>query len=686
MDSGKNGASWRVSLAILIFTITVFASISSVQAGWNPVKDIGKAVGSVFRGVGGVFGQGLAGFAQPTITETANAIQRVADDTLAKAEATGGRLIDKIVNDTNLAAEARIKQVSAVVTTQIEDVDKRVREHLAKVDEILALKLGSADIIATRQINNVELALTAVIRYASVIALITAALAILFYFAASRWRPNVNIETLGPGLAYGVVLAGVFSAIAFGASWFLRPPSENRMDLIAEQLVASFKDSIQTDDFDSAVFFASQYSSLDAAKLAPRFLVQFADLQRDLRKRSALFTSESGSRELFARVAQISKTWEVVSNDLDPKLTFLRYEVPATAAMIAWQNSLTVSEQLRAGCAAAGALYEFGRLVPEPANRLAQASGYVWLSASYLHWLLETDPAWVAENRGQLCNATVPAATFPNDWMAQSIAVAQGFTANEGGAPPAIEAIFKYNILSAGFYKDVVRLYGNAVISDNQYRAYSKKEQIDAAKLLRNEALAAIGTRWVEYSQQLNAMPGLDKKDIVLSMAGLPLGIIARQQLMPGSDRPEPTADAPSIVPPAPDRLGVGDLAGCRQLFDAVATLYEPVTFEALCINQQVVDAQLRTFEKDLQVAFAPDNEIELRLRELAKTYKTNASDMLSLTTNMVGCIEYVDSMWVPCTTPGAKTSRFIDWLATPKNAAVPAGVSDGALRVAMAR
>lgn len=675
---------------ISVNVIIIFASlffVSTTQA-WNPIKDIGNAVGSVFRGVGSVFGQGLAGFAQPTITEAANSFQRIADTTLAKAEASGERLIDKLVKDADAAATQRITQVSAAMTTHIDDVDKRVRENIAEVDEMLSLKLGSADIIATRQINSVEIALTSVVRYASSIVLITAILAVLFYIVASRWKPNASIHTLGPGVVYGLGLLAVFSAIAAGASWVLQPSSADRMDEIEKQLIAAYSDSIQTEDFDSAVFFASQYRSLEAAKLAPRFLVQFADLQRDIRKRSALFTSESGSRELFARVAQIGKTWDAVSGDLDHNLSFLKYEVPATSAMIAWQNSLTISEQMKAGCIAAAALSEFDAQTKGVDNRLNLASGYIWLSASYLNWLVQTDPSWKGGGLAAICSNEIPAGTLPEDWMTAAIGLGDELVKNPALAPPGIEAVFQYNVLSAEFYRDVLPRYADAVIGDTQYRAYADQAQVDVAKVSRDAALLLISERWAEYTQKIKAIPGLTKKDIVLSMSGLPLGIVARAKLMTGNDRPAPTPEIP--LPGAPERIALTDLAVCKASFADVEGLFEPTVFETLCLNQQTVDTSLRNFEQRLQVAFQPDNNIEVRLKGMADDFRKDGGDMLALTTNLLACISYIDTgskRWEPCSKEQPRNPvRFVDWLAQNTSKDVASSQPEGATRIAMAR
>ncbi|MFC3326797.1 hypothetical protein [Mesorhizobium cantuariense] len=683
--------SCRAFLLACLISLSLVSTVEVSKAGWNPLKDIGNAVGSVARGIGGIFGQGLAGFAGPTVTETANTFQRVANETLLRVEGTGGRLIDKLVKDANVAAEARIVQVSAVLTAQIEDVDVRIREHIAKVDEVITTKLGSADIIATRQINNFEIAAMNVVRYASLVMLISVALAILFYVAASRWRPDMNVAKLGPGLVYGVALLGLFSGIAALSTSILRPPSDEKLNLIGSQLVKSYGDSVHSGDLDSAVYFASQYSSLDATALAPRFLVQFADLQRDLLRRSALFTSESGTRELVARVSQIARTWETVSSEgnLPEAIAFLKYEVPATASMIAWQNASTVDAQQKAGCMAAGALAEYKLQVTDQQRQIEQASGYVWLAASYVNWLTKTDPSWNINRIATACSRSVEQEIGPDGWIQTASEVAKNFIGRPSDAPPSIAPVFMYNVESAAFYRDVVVQYSNAAVGDTQYRAYETVEQIQASKAIRDSAAEAIVATWRKYAEKISKIPDLAGRDILLSSSGLPLGMVARAALIKTTERPAVDPANPTVVPPAPDRVALLDLAACTSLYADIKVLFAETVFETLCVNQQAVDEKMRAFEADLQTAFASKTQIRQQLLVLRDKYISEGTDLLSLTTNLSSCIvgDNTLSVWKPCTEQSNQIPvRLLDWLAHPDSVGDEVALPMAATRVAMVR
>ncbi|MDO6963028.1 hypothetical protein [Rhizobium alvei] len=670
-------SSMRVFLVFAVLAATL-ANPSSVDAGWNPLKDIKRAASSVFRGVGSVLGEGLSAFAGPTINDTANAFQRVADATIKNAEIAGNNLLTRA----DMLAQERIKQVSAELSVKVAEVDKVVQERIAQIDEVLSTKLGSADIIATRQINNAEVALKSVIQYASIVILLTAALVIVFFFVMKTWRPETPWARVGPNLIAGVSLATVFSTIVFAGSTFLAPPSEDKIEQIRTQLVKSYSDSIQSGDLDSAVFFASQYSSLDATNLAPRFLVQFADLQRDLLKRNALFVADDAGRELFARVSQLARTWDSVSDEsLPERLSFLRYEVPATAAMIAWQNARTVNEQQAAACMASAALYEMTSQHKDIGSAVTLASSFVWLSANYVDWMSKSDPTWSGEAPAAACANFQTQAEYANDWLSVSLKSASIFMSKIEDAPPAIYQVVRYNSASTEFYASVSASYSLAAVADAQYRAYADVAQRDAALLVRNEAISKIKEAWGAYTEALQRIPDLSQRDILMSTTGLPLGMVIRAKNMEGVEW--------AVGQPAVDRRAFGwsDMNACIAQIGEIRPLFIERAFIAVCVNQEATDGSLRQFEQNLQDAFAAGSSIRPKLKDLVASYQTNP-EMLSLAGNLPACIinDTTRSGIYSACSSAAKKTRFIDWLVSPDVGGITAPVDADIYRIAMVR
>ena len=356
--------------------------------------------------------------------------------------------------------------------------------------------------------------------------------------------------------------------------------------------------------------------------------------------------------------------------------------------MIAWQTANTFQEQRDAACTAAAALWQYqsnggiGQPADKPQGTTSSfkfASPYVWLSASYINWMKQTAPDW-AEPVAALCSK-IEIGIKEENWLRKAQDVALLLTSHEAEAPASIRAVFRYNVASSTFYKSLSTAYTDAVISDVQYRTLSEQGSQERASKERKEAIDRLRSAWTDFTTVLNSAGDLGQRDILMSMAGLPLGIVVRADALLAADRP-------AAGQPAAARVGYKADQICGKL-GAIKDLFAPGAATALCVNQEAVDTKLLAFETLLETAFAASRTPEPKLVQFAREFATKPEnvDMLSLVNNLNACI-YFDStqtgMYLPCGKDSkSRPVRLIGWM---EQSAEKQNPKPDAVRVSMVR
>jgi hypothetical protein len=479
----------------------------------NPLKVVENAAGSVARGVGNIFGQGLAGLAAPVVNETGDKIQDVANSILAAAQKTASTLI---------------QQVFTELSSFMDTTDEKLTQHIADLDKILTNKLASLDIVGTKQINAFETALNQVVRYGSLLILVSACLCIAF-FALLKRHPTTSTfsASLGNILPTGGVLS-VLAIVFACASTLLTPPSEAKMAEVKSALLTSYRTSMNVGDMNSATFYATQLNSLDAINYPPRLLLQTIDLQRDLLLRPSLVRTAKGIAELQTRIGQLNRTWDFLDDAQVGQISFVRYELAATAAMILWQTSRTYADEIVALCSSLDAMDLFSNFEKgSPDSAVQDASPFMWLAYGYVKW------GSVRVDAKAACPDS--SAVTIRDQIAKYQPLLTSF--DKASPNPIVAPIVVYNRAAANYYSKASQSYAAMLMADAQLN-YIAAPLKPGFRTERDNAAAALLGAWTEFGEAIKNQPALQGSDIILSVAGLPAALVERANLLSGTNPP----------------------------------------------------------------------------------------------------------------------------------------------------
>lgn len=644
------------TLTLIVFAAVIFVP-ENVSAGWNPLKDVTNFVKGGVRAVGSVFGEGLAGLAGPVVSDTSEAIQKVLSKSIDDAQKAAGVVVDQA----NVAAADRLKQVDGIIGNSIQDADDRVRKQIDHIDEIIVNRLGNVDVIATKQVVGVEKTLISVVKYLSLLALTTVLLGTLFWFIARKWIGQNALVSLSPGIVVTGLLGVIFAALAASAASFFNPPSGDKLLNLEKSFSNSYRSSLVSGDLDSATFFASQLSALNAEKTLPRMLANFASLQRDVLRRPALFQSVDGAREIYIRTGQMADQWEEVENSEGyDGVKYLAYEVPALSAVVGWQRSTTVGNQQAAGCTALKALSNAVTLskgVPSPGSG---ASAFMWLSATYVDWLVKTDPDFRNASVIKAKCAEQFASEDGESSIKSAIDFGTKFSSAPEKAPLLIRPVVQYNVASTKYFEAAAPAYFLTVMYDSQYRKETEKAKQVLWFAKREATAQKVLDAWSEYEGVISKVPDLQERDILLASTGLPMGIYTRTVNIKSTLWPE--GEAPAL----PARTSVvydgANPASCMQSFGHIAQLFSDGIKSTVCLSQKVTDDQLIGFEEAIQSALSQPNTDALSKLLVEKP------DFAPLVAAIKTCLSTGEGGYVECAAQEveAKNRRVANFLYFP--------------------
>lgn len=573
--------------------------------------DVGKAVGGFFRSVGNVLGQGLAGFAQPTIEDTANQFQKVALSALQEADRVAGRRID---------------QLSEKLSGLIEQTDDILQKRLRELDEILSKKLGAVDIIGTKQIFNFEQSIISIVKYASMLFLTTAVLIMVASYILKKIN-SARYDQLGvkPFAILSLAICAL-SGVGFISTIVLRPPSQSRLLDIKADLVKSYQFALQLGDLSGATYYASQVNVLDSSNLGSRLLVELADLQRDLLSRPALLKSARGSLELNARVARLDRTWDLIAEQKISlsDIGFLAHELPATAAMIGWQSARVEADEALSACAALGAIKEFEK------NKLraTDASPFMWLAYSYVKWTSVRMPK---------SDFKCPDGSIIRSQLAESQKTVTDFDSSLPN--PVVQQAILYNRSAAVYYSRAAAAYTSLIVADTQARWKANKAPYISE---RDKAADELVGAWGAFIKEVQAIPGVRGSNIVLALNGMPLALSQRAFSLKGADPagPRPVFDVQACnatVGTLVDSDPAKRIEAEKTRYGQFLSLFDPLARNFVCTEQGMSDTRIVSYENALVAAVTkPGVNPIVELGALL-----NDPGIASFSSSLIGCVVF---------------------------------------------
>lgn len=584
----------RTGWAAALFALVILGSSFDASAfGFNTIfAPVQKALGGVVRGVGDIFGQGVAGLSAPTVDYAAGKAQDVVSFAVAKA---------------NDAAKQRIDQVDAAMQAAIKKVDDSIAQKIVDVDQRLDQKLGAADIIMTKAIQNGEDSLVATLRFGALLILVAA---LLFVVARMVIQTSVTSTIKTEPLCLAALAVAAAVAIAFGASYlpFLAPPAGGRI----AQMESGFKNatyaSLRAGEFNYASAYAKQLTVVQPTNLAYAAAYEIATMQRDLLSRPILLRSPAGAAELLPRVRHLSQLANGLADSTDDFINFVTEEVTATAAVILWQMARTEEAQVDALCTAVTALEQFGNRTTgakaaaggkdKASASASYASPMLWLASGYVRWgrTLGVGKAVVAKCadettaiEGRIAKLEPVLDRFQKDTPPDSIAHVVAFN----------DAVTRFYAIASPAY--TAMLVHDAAILDRTTAG-------DLAKAVHRQERDGLGSivaeAWSTYIKAINANPQISTTDVGLAVVGLPAALAIRAQILKTSE-PSPsgrvlvkgdcdTVFAQVNATPAP----LDKFTSVQRLIYNWARLYKDIVLlNAICTEQLSLDSFLRSAE-----------------------------------------------------------------------------------------
>jgi hypothetical protein len=663
MKPGNTKLARRFAGACVAIALLLVVPPAQAFSIGNPFKAVGNALGSVARGVGNIFGQGLAGLAGPTISTFTDEANKLSAEIIAKVDA----MAEKRINQVDAVLGNRINQIDGVMAKNIDVVDKIMGTRIADFDKLLDEKIGAVDIVATKAIQNAEDSFIRVIRYAAVLLLIAALVGLLAYLVITRFR------TLPPdSIQIGAATTVVAALVVFGASFFLTPPAGEKIQLLAADFSKAARASYRSGELNDAVTYTKQLTVVYPTNPTYQIFHKITEVQRDLFYRPTMIKSVQGANALLPRVRRIGELVDDIGleKQTDEFSGFLRHEASATAAIVLWQLANTREEERLALCAAADAL---GDLTPSPTATSDKATPATWLAYSYLRW---SDATYLGNAAEFNCRKGKETTQF-KALRAKAEGSLQAFDAAFDNRPDSIRSILFFNRESTNYFREASRLYTGLIVHDAQSMLPTTGTRTDAIKKNhrdeRDKLASLLVANWINFTEKMVNDGAVKSSDIILAATGLPAAMAIRAQ------RIRDLADGP---PRALTQAGCADTINKLKTtaFDgkdplaALGRLYSEKVRNLLCVEQVYFDGALTAAETDLKSSSSRDEAQE----------KSDQSKMAiaraEVLTSLVTCIKENATNLLghaSCTTDELKTEPlvpFVQWLTRgPQPAPAPA-------------
>jgi hypothetical protein len=667
----KVSSAKRTSLIFTLVYALIICVPTNSEASFNPLKAVGDALGGVARGVGNIFGQGIAGLASPSINAFADQANRVLAENLEKAD----KIIGARINQVDNLLSARITQVDTILTDKLNEVDKKIGEAISRFDGIMDQKIGAVDIVATKAVQNAEDSLVSVLRFGAILVL-AAALIFVVARALIMWSPR---ELIPPTMIASAVAAVVIAFVsALGVSYLISPPAGARVTTLEKSFKEAALAAFQHGELNDAAIYAKQLTVIDPTSVHYGALQKVAEVQRDVLYRPTTLKSVLGANELLPRVRRLeqyaSDLGESASSDFFK--SFISEQTSATSAMVLWQLAKDKLMEGAALCAAADALQKFTQHDKEdrkkPDYKWAPAP-FTWFAYSYVRW----GEVFLKGTKAKIACPEKP------DFFEQVSALKptlQDF--EDRKEPPAtIAHVIKFNRAATNYFAKAAPLYTAMILHDagNQLRsggALADPTLAGKHKQERNTLSQKITNAWNDFVGQMKADLSLTTTDIGMAAIGVPAALAIRAQQMRIDDpskRDFPVATCKAVVKDIEDTENSPALAGkySGDLSYGLASLYNSTKLRSLiCDEQSAFDKAFYNIEKDLTTAVkAGDRDIEAQARA-----KIKSDVLVSLTMCVPSGVTAVNWTFheicteaefekATGTVPNISTKPFVDWL-----------------------
>lgn len=479
----------------------------------NPFAAVGRALGDVARGVGNIFGQGIAGLASPTINAFSDDVNKVLAERLVQA--------DKML-------QARVAQVDEVMQKNINNLDGIIQDKIQKFDALLDQKIGAVDIVATKAVQSAEDSLVAVLRFGTALVLVACIIFVLSKIIINRSaRQVLSSQTVVAGMATIVIAC----AGALGASYLIQPPAGARVERLSQDFQKAAITAYRLGELNDAAVYAKQLTVIDPTNVAYAAFQKVAEIQRDILYRPTSLKSVPGANELLPKVRRLSQFAldPSVRSGNDPLSRFVAEQTSATSAVVLWQLSQTKGTDREALCNAADAIGEFRKDIPtkDPKVVSDRATPFTWLAYSYLRW-------------GEISyrNAsTLFKCPDGADFAATAKALDPILEAFDGAVPPdTIAHVVIFNRAATRYFSQAAPLYTTLVVRDAAWQVTSDPATKAAHKSERDKIAERLIGLWSQFSIEIRNNTAVATNDIALASIGLPAALALRAQYIRDAD------------------------------------------------------------------------------------------------------------------------------------------------------
>lgn len=600
-----------------VFFAIVLGSFGSVQAFsiGNPFKAVGDALGGVARGVGNIFGQGLAGFAQPTIHTFADEANKLSAEVIAKIDV----MATNRINQLDSVIGARINQVDDVMAKNIEKVDLTISDKIKNFDLLLDQKIGAVDIVATKAIQSAEDSFVRIIRYAAILFLIAALVGVLAYMIITRSRalPPQSIQI-------GVATTGVAAILVFAASFFLTPPAGEKVALLSKDFEKAAFAAYRNAELNDAVTLAKQLTVIHPADSGYYAFHKLAEIQRDILYRPTVIKSIKGTNELLPRVRRVSQLIEEIGLETktDKFSVFVKQEVAATAAVVLWQLASTREQEQMAICSAADALGELSQADgADVSDKIARrGSAFTWLAFGYLQW---AQSVYLGNSKDFRCakrdGKSDTKTTAFSELLTTAKPLIEAFAASASEAPESIRAIVSFNTEATKYFKEASRLYTGMIVHDAQWQLSASGDRSETSKknhqIERDRLAEELIAQWSNFSSLIEKNAAIKSSDIVMAATGLPAALAIRahkiRYVSDVNQRMLAREGCVALVNLMKDKPADAQQQFGKDPLYLLARMYSAPVRNLLCVEQTYFDGVLSGTEKELTLASAQPQKAE---------------------------------------------------------------------------
>lgn len=600
----------------IILIVAAFLTLTpSPTFAWNPFKAAGDALGSVARGVGNIFGQGIAGLASPTINAFSDDMNKVLAERITQID----KVMEARLTQVDNILSTRINQVDTVIGKSLSEFDKTLTNNINLFDELMDQKIGAFDIVTTKAVQAAEDSMVSVVRFTAIIFLIAGGIFVTGKFLISNYQKTGFRAGWSETLVAGIGTVAGSAVLVLVSSYLVSPPAGGRVN----RMLVDFKEATLTaynyGELNDAATYAKQLTVLDQSSVEFAAIQKVTELQRDILYRPTVLKSAEGANELLPRLRRLDMFVQddKFKSSKDPFVEFVKRQISATSAVALWQLAQNRATENVALCNATDALMRLNQEVTGKSERsikeniMATATPFDWLAYSYVKW-----SSAVAQGSYSAIECTGTDRGILQPQLASLKELIIGF--DSADPPQQIAQIVQFNRAATRYFVEASPLYMAMIMQEAAAsvptQASFKLQHIQA----RNELADRLINLWTNFANQAIEQ-GWSKTDIGLAVVGMPAALAVRAQLTRYVADPAARTLAGATCTDTSNSLGNAakfnnlkpDPAGPLVQVDTIYSLlriYGSSTLRpAICNDQLAFDGALKAFEMKIYQAVRGD-------------------------------------------------------------------------------